>query len=368
MRTLTSVAFSISILLWGAKVEAHIQLSSPTARYVQDNNGLKTAPCGSGTTSGAITKVAAGQSLTVTWKESVSHAGHYRIALSAKESDFVEPTSLAIPNPLPAWDLMDGIPDKTGTQTYSQTVQLPNVECPACVLQLIQVMSAGTDGTNTGSFSGVYHACADLAITGGGGDAGLPQDAMSVGDARPGSPDLRAAGGAGQDAVAGAGGMIGGAGGVGAGVTGAVGGHEAGVPGGSGGAPGGLGGDSDSRGRAGTGGQTDGTGAGTRGGGAVAGGTDVGGTAGPSSAGGLAAGGSMAGLGGAASGSGGAAGTFAGRGGAGGDTGASRSPSSPAGCSLGVASSSAPSFSWLWFAVAVLCLGRLRAKRRLPSG
>jgi MYXO-CTERM domain-containing protein len=121
--------------------------------------------------------------LTVTWKESVSHAGHYRIALAASESEFVEPKDLGVPSTLPSWDLADGIQDKTGTQTYSQSVQIPQVECPTCVLQLLQVMSAGTDGTNTGSFSGVYHACADVSIVTGAGDAGASPEV--------GAPDMR---------------------------------------------------------------------------------------------------------------------------------------------------------------------------------
>jgi len=185
MRTLSCFVV-LSALLVTASAHAHIQLTSPTARYTQDNNGLKTAPCGSGTRTGVVTKVSPGQTLTVTWKESVSHAGHYRIALSASESDFVEPTSLTVPSTLPSWDLADGIQDRTGTQTYSQTVQIPQKECPTCVLQLIQVMSAGSDGTNTGAFSGVYHACADLSITGAAGDA-------SVADVAVGSHDASAA-------------------------------------------------------------------------------------------------------------------------------------------------------------------------------
>ena len=44
--------------------QAHIQMSSPTARYVQDNNGLKTAPCGSGTRTETVTKLTPGQMLT----------------------------------------------------------------------------------------------------------------------------------------------------------------------------------------------------------------------------------------------------------------------------------------------------------------
>ena len=44
---------------------------------------------------------------------------------------------------------------------------LPNAECPSCVLQVIQVMGS-EDGTNSGSFAGVYFECADVAITASG--------------------------------------------------------------------------------------------------------------------------------------------------------------------------------------------------------
>lgn len=169
---------------------AHIELQTPTARYVQNNNGLKTAPCGSGTATGTVTRLTAGQMLTVTWKESVPHAGHYRIGIAARDSDFVEPTSLSIPASLPVWDLADGIPDKTGTQTYTQTVQVPGTPCTACVLQLLQVMAAGTDGTNNGSFSGVYHACADVTISAGAADAGASSDAVIALDTKTMAPEI----------------------------------------------------------------------------------------------------------------------------------------------------------------------------------
>jgi hypothetical protein len=185
MRKMFSVAVCLSWLGLGTVAEAHIRLASPVARYVQDDSGLKTGPCGSGTATGTVTPLAPGQNLTVSWKESISHAGHFRIALSANESDFAEPTDLAIPATLPAWDLADGIADKTGTQNYTQVVKIPDHECPACVLQLLQVMSTGTDGTNTGPFSGVYHACADVSVSTANADAGTKLDAAI-------SPDTRA--------------------------------------------------------------------------------------------------------------------------------------------------------------------------------
>ena len=167
---------------------AHIALQSPTGRFV--SNSLKTAPCGAGNRSGVVTPLVAGQMLTVRWKETVSHSGHFRIALSERDSDFDEPTSLAIPTTLPAWDLADGIPDKTGTQVYTHTVRIPTTPCSACVLQLLQIMGAGTDGTNNGPFSGVYHECADVSI-GPAEDAGVSTDSAIPVDLSPDRPDAR---------------------------------------------------------------------------------------------------------------------------------------------------------------------------------
>ena len=81
MRKVLLAVSILAPLLTASLAEAHIRLTSPTARFTQDDNGLKTAPCGSGTATKMVTPLVPGQALTVTWKESVSHAGHYRIAL-----------------------------------------------------------------------------------------------------------------------------------------------------------------------------------------------------------------------------------------------------------------------------------------------
>ena len=345
MRTRWSLAISLPSLLWAAGAEAHIQLMSPTARYVQDDNGLKTGPCGSGTATGTVTKLVPGQMLTVAWKESVSHAGHYRIALSANQSDFTEPASLDIPNPLPSWDLADGIQDKTGTQNYSQAVQLPNVECPACVLQLIQVMSTGTDGTNTGPFSGVYHACADLAITAGTNDGGPGPDAGT--DARPdvSARDANDSGGPIRDGAVATGGALGSGGAIATGgITTAGGATGSGGATASGGNRGGNGGATASGGNG--GGSGGATASGGRSGGGGAGMTAAGGSSSVSS-GGSGAGGASSGSGGATNGeapgtgggSTGSGGAMGNAGGSGGNPGSASGTGGAAGTVAGASSS-----------------------------
>ena len=333
--TIVLVSASSSLAL------AHIELQSPTARFVQDSNGVKT---------GMVTPLVAGQTVIVRWKESVSHSGHYRIALSAHESDFVEPTSLTVPTTLPAWDLADGIPDKTGTQDYMQTVQIPSLPCAACVLQLLQVMGAGADGTNSGPFSGVYHACADVAISAGGPDAATGADAAADSST---APDLHEGKADASGGASGAGGTRGGA---------AVGG-DMGSGGGGGGATGGT-----DNGRAG-GGASGGASGGalTTGGNPTAGsdqgnttGDKAGTTAGEHTSGG-AAGSNAAGAGGA-TGHGGA--TSAGSGG----NGTTSTNGSSSGCQFGKADgSSGQGSGWPMLALIAALLFAQRLRRR-PLG
>jgi MYXO-CTERM domain-containing protein len=166
-------------VLAGGVAQAHITIDSPTARYVYQD--AVTPPCGDGTpTTMTNPPIAGGSNLTVTWHEIVNHDGHYRIGLSANESDFTIPDTLAVPSPLPSWDLMDGIPDVGATAgSYTRTITVPNVDCPHCVLQIVQIAATSNDGSNSGGYYTNYYTCADITITaspdgssGSGGQAG----------------------------------------------------------------------------------------------------------------------------------------------------------------------------------------------------
>ncbi|HEX7508988.1 MAG TPA: SCE4755 family polysaccharide monooxygenase-like protein [Polyangia bacterium] len=378
MRTLVVLVALFPCLVSARLAEAHIRLTSPTARYVQDDNGLKIGPCGSGTATGTVTPIVPGQTLTVTWKESVSHAGHYRIALSANASDFTEPTNLTIPATLPSWDLADGIQDKTGTQTYSQAVQIPNTECPACVLQLLQIMSAGTDGTNSGTFSGVYHACADVAISASNADAGAGRDGAAAVDLRldTGLRDSADGNGVHMDTAQAAGGAAG-TGGSGSGVTGA-GGSMSGAGGATGagesgtGEGGGVGAGGSTSKSAGGNGGTAGANGGTFGGATAGHGGSAGGSGGSIVSSGGSAGGSagQASSAGGSSGSGnaasgGSAGNSASSGGRGG-TSETSPASSPGGCGCQLGSHSTPSVVTL-LSLLACCLVLVRRSRQSES-
>lgn len=153
---------------------AHINLDSPTRR----GGDLKTGPCGGAARGTTPTVFSPGETVTVSWTETIDHPGHYRIAFDDDGEDFPEidgfddiKTALPFDLGSGAVVLADGIMDESGFgSSYEQEITLPDVECETCTLQLIQVMTDKPpyqSGTND-----VYHECADLALRAGGGVAG----------------------------------------------------------------------------------------------------------------------------------------------------------------------------------------------------
>lgn len=168
---------SVAVLLGGLGLaRAHITLQEPQPWLVEDADGdpQKTAPCGgTGTPTGVVTHYFPGETITVRWRETIYHPGHFRIALTSDRSALVDPmivvdgagnsVSAAIADPPTAPVLLDGLFPRTATsgssgRTFEQQVTLPNVECPSCTLQVIQFMSHHATPY-------VYHHCANVAIT-----------------------------------------------------------------------------------------------------------------------------------------------------------------------------------------------------------
>src|SRR5688500_2085339 len=118
------LATCLSTLAYG-----HAALVSPTPRST--SSGIKVGPCGPDARTNNPTVFAPGTVITVTWKETIAHPGYYRIAYSlGTDTDFDSHV------------LLNNIANPAGTQaTQSAQVTLPNISCPACTLQLIQVMT-----------------------------------------------------------------------------------------------------------------------------------------------------------------------------------------------------------------------------------
>ena len=165
--------------------QAHFRLLAPASWIVEDVRGdpQKTAPCGGtladpGKPTGAITKVQGGQKLHIEVEETIYHPGHYRIAL-ARTREALPPDPEAVvqqtekgprsvsaaiqATPRPPV-LVDGLwpHAERPTATWETDIDIPNIACEKCTLQIIQFM-ANHPGVREGGFS--YHHCADLQIT-----------------------------------------------------------------------------------------------------------------------------------------------------------------------------------------------------------
>jgi hypothetical protein len=156
---------------------------------------IKDGPCG--VTDGArgdnVYTFEAGSTVSLVWDEYIPHPGHYRISLDLDgDDDFVDPqskddrfTNEAV--------LEDGIlGDASGLFTYE--LELPDVECDNCTLQVIQVM---TDKMGNGwGNDEFYYQCVNLILTkpaavpgDGSVEPGDTEDDPGAGDDETTEPD-----------------------------------------------------------------------------------------------------------------------------------------------------------------------------------
>lgn len=151
---------------------AHALMTSPTPR--SDSDGLKTGPCGNVAATATPTELMAGETITVSWLETVDHPGYYRIAYSAPgDADFEDNI------------LVDQIADVdcvAAPCSYTAQVTLPDEPCEGCALQLIQFMGTAPPYSP-------YFSCADVTLMAGapaGPDAGIDTEPPPAG----GSPGV----------------------------------------------------------------------------------------------------------------------------------------------------------------------------------
>lgn len=158
-----AAALALGVGLWAVPADAHIEMTSPLARYSPDQQ--KAEPCGHPDNppgAGPVATYQAGETITVQFEEFVDHSGHFRIALDPTGTDnFTSPTGFQDFYNSPEV-LLDEIADMGGGM-YSVDVTLPDEPCDPCTLQLIQVMNDGSWGPGT---SDLYFQCADIVIEG----------------------------------------------------------------------------------------------------------------------------------------------------------------------------------------------------------
>ncbi len=183
------VVFSclIATVLLAPFAEGHFRLIEPKSWVVENElgNPQKPGPCGGAegdagvSPTGAITRVQGGQKLHIKLLEVVFHPGHYRIALAVNSRSELpkdpvvvtrdtdkgpQSVSAKIDNPPTVPVLADGLWQHTSKSAtpFETDVQLPNINCPTCTLQIVEFMAE--HGYNKeGGYS--YHHCAVLNIT-----------------------------------------------------------------------------------------------------------------------------------------------------------------------------------------------------------
>ena len=171
-----------------AVTSAHFKLLEPASWLVANDRGdpQKAAPCGGdskdkGTPSNIVGKAVGGSKVHIRVMETVYHPGHYRVALAVNSRSELPPDPVTTTRdtekgPRSVWAVIQSPPQKpvlvdglfphytrpATPQTYETDVELPNINCAKCTLQIVQWMAE--HGLNVpGEYT--YHHCADLQIT-----------------------------------------------------------------------------------------------------------------------------------------------------------------------------------------------------------
>ncbi|MCA9659926.1 MAG: lytic polysaccharide monooxygenase [Myxococcales bacterium] len=191
MRRLLAPAVALAALtLAPASASAHIELTSHIARHSKYTQ--KTAPCGDADDGGPgenIYVYEPGETVTFAWHEFVDHPGHYRVAFDdAGSDDFIDPATADERYSNDAV-LVDGIADVAGVSDYEVDVTLPAIECAACTVQILQIM---TDKPPYGDGNDVYYHCVDVQLVEGGGPDMLAGEGCGCVAAAPGRGALGA--------------------------------------------------------------------------------------------------------------------------------------------------------------------------------
>ena len=202
MKHIVGVVFALTLATaLPAAVSAHFKLLEPASWIVENERGdpQKAAPCGAVAAapaatpaatpaaapdmkpSAAVTKVIGGSKLHLKVLETIYHPGHYRVALAVNSRaelpvDPVTQERMTERGPQSVWAAIQSPPQvpviadglfqhytrPASPQTWETDIQLPNLTCAKCTLQVIQFMAE--HGYNQpGGYS--YHHCAELAIT-----------------------------------------------------------------------------------------------------------------------------------------------------------------------------------------------------------
>jgi hypothetical protein len=184
------VLLTAALVFVAQSTSAHFKLMEPTSWLIESDRGdpQKTGPCGGSNTdwgkpSYVVNKAVGGQKLHIKVQETVFHPGHYRVALAVNSPTELPPdpkattrdaergpmsVSAEIQDPPQIPVLADGLFVHTPPRPQGQMppweadVQLPNINCKKCILQVVQFMEEHAFN-NPGGYT--YHHCAEIQIT-----------------------------------------------------------------------------------------------------------------------------------------------------------------------------------------------------------
>ncbi len=109
----------------------------------------KDAPCGVNVRGATYKTLVANNNMTIRWAETVDHPGRYWIEFSpANDTGWVRLRTVE--------DTQNG----TGLHCYTETVPVPNENCDACTIRVVQEMLEYPASPT------YYYSCGDIRITG----------------------------------------------------------------------------------------------------------------------------------------------------------------------------------------------------------
>ena len=187
MKLFLTSSLALAVVFLVPFAGAHFKLLEPQSWLVENNLGdpQKLGPCGTttanpGMPSGIVNEQKGGTMLHIRLQETVFHPGHYRIALAVNSrADLpADPPAVTRDSDKGPWSvsapitasvqppvLADGLwphTAKMANPVHETDVQIPNINCAKCTLQITQFMAEHGLNKDGGFY---YHHCADMHIT-----------------------------------------------------------------------------------------------------------------------------------------------------------------------------------------------------------
>ena len=170
------------LLVCPVSAAAHIHLTTPQSRTDMLTGDQKEEHCGVATQTRTtrVTTYKPGETIMVSWMETINHTGWFRIAFQPAGQVFEIPPASNGPDGTgaasnyPTEDLtgMTDAPtasiilaDRIADGTLMKEVTLPNMECSNCTLQFIQVMTDKPPYTADAASDDIYFNCADITLS-----------------------------------------------------------------------------------------------------------------------------------------------------------------------------------------------------------